>query len=48
LPRLVEQGVVTAAEVDIDSLAERLRDEVVRGTGVVTTWSFITAWARKQ
>jgi SAM-dependent methyltransferase len=48
LPRLVEQDIVTAAEVDIDSLADRLRDEVVRSTGVVTTWSFITAWARKQ
>jgi SAM-dependent methyltransferase len=47
LPRLVEQGIVTVAEVDIESLADRLRDEIVRSTGVVTTWSFITAWARK-
>ena len=47
LPRLVQHGIVTAAEVDIDSLAHRLRDEVVRSNGVVTTWSFITAWARK-
>jgi SAM-dependent methyltransferase len=48
LPRLVEQDIVTAADVNIDSLADRLRDEVVRSNGVVTTWSFITAWARKQ
>jgi hypothetical protein len=34
--------------VDIDQLADRLRDEVVRRNGVVTTWSFITAWARKE
>jgi hypothetical protein len=48
LPRLVEQDIVTAADVNIDSLADRLRDEVVRSNGVVTTWTFITAWARKQ
>ena len=47
LPRLVQHGIVTAKEVDIDQLADRLRDEVVCHKGVVTTWSFITAWARK-
>jgi len=44
LPRLVEHGVATADEVDIDSLAERLRAETVASRGVMTTWSFITAW----
>ena len=47
LPRLVQHGIATTAEVDIDRLAARLRDEVVGSNGVVTTWSFITAWARK-
>jgi ubiquinone/menaquinone biosynthesis C-methylase UbiE len=47
LPRLVEHGVATADEVDVDSLADRLRTEVVASDGVMTTWSFITAWARK-
>jgi SAM-dependent methyltransferase len=47
LPRLVDHGVATAEEVDVDSLADRLRAETVANHGVVTTWSFITAWARK-
>jgi SAM-dependent methyltransferase len=47
LPRLVEHGVATADEVDVDSLADRLRAQVVASGGVMTTWSFITAWARK-
>jgi SAM-dependent methyltransferase len=47
LPRLVEHGVATADEVDIESLADRLRAQVVASRGVMTTWSFITAWARK-
>jgi hypothetical protein len=45
LPRLVEHGVATADEIDIDSLAARLRAETVASRGVMTTWSFITAWA---
>jgi hypothetical protein len=48
LPRLVQHGIATAAEVDIDHLADRLRNEVVSSNGVLTTWSFITAWARKE
>jgi len=45
LPRLVEHGVATADEIDIDSLADRLRAETVASRGVMTTWSFVTAWA---
>jgi SAM-dependent methyltransferase len=45
LPRLVEHGVATAEQVAIDSLADRLRAETVASRGVITTWSFITAWA---
>lgn len=45
LPRLIEHSIVTADEVDIDSLADRLRAETVASRGVMTTWSFITAWA---
>ena len=48
LPRLVQHGIATAAEVDIDHLADRLRNEVVSSNGVLTTWSFIGAWARKE
>jgi ubiquinone/menaquinone biosynthesis C-methylase UbiE len=47
LPRIVQFGIATPEEVGVDTLAERLRAEVVGRQGVVTTWSFITAWARK-
>jgi hypothetical protein len=48
LPRIVQFGIATPEEVGVDTLAERLRAEVVGQHGVVTTWSFITAWARKR
>ena len=46
LPLIVKFGVATAEEVDIDTFEERFRGEVVGRGGVVTTWSFVTAWAR--
>ena len=46
LPLMVRFGVATTEEVDIDTFEKRLRDEVVSQGGVVTTWSFVTAWAR--
>ena len=47
LPRLVEAGIATAEEIDINTLADRLRAEIAGRQGVATTWSFITAWTRK-
>ncbi len=46
LPLIVKFDIATAEEVDIDTLEERFRDEMVSRGGVVTTWSFITAWTR--
>jgi SAM-dependent methyltransferase len=46
LPVMVQTGVATAAEVDIDSLAARLRDEVVANDAVLVSPAFIGAWAR--
>ncbi len=46
LPLIEKFGVATAEEIDIDTFEERLRDEVVSRGGVVSTWSFITAWAK--
>jgi ubiquinone/menaquinone biosynthesis C-methylase UbiE len=40
-------GVATAAEVEIDTLADRLRDEVVRGGGCITLQPLIGGWTRK-
>jgi hypothetical protein len=47
LPRILEYGVATEEEVGIDTLAERLRAEVVGQDGVAITYSLVTAWARK-
>jgi ubiquinone/menaquinone biosynthesis C-methylase UbiE len=45
LPLMEKFGVATAEEVNIDTFEERFRDEVASQGGVVTTWSFISAWA---
>jgi SAM-dependent methyltransferase len=45
LPQMVKFGVVSEPEVGIETLADRLRTEIVGTGGAVTTWSFISAWA---
>lgn len=47
LPRIVEFGIATAEQVDIDTLGERLRADVAGRHGSVVGWSFATAWTRK-
>ncbi|HEX5494807.1 MAG TPA: class I SAM-dependent methyltransferase [Mycobacteriales bacterium] len=47
LPRIVEFGIATAEQVDIDTLGDRLRADIAAGNGSVVGWSFATAWARK-
>ena len=47
LPLFVEHGIATAEEVKVETFADRLRQQVVGQQGVVTTWSFVTAWAHK-
>jgi hypothetical protein len=47
LPRLIEHGIATAAEVDIDTFERRLRDEVVANRGVIMMPPLIGAWARR-
>lgn len=47
LPLILTHGVATADEVAIDTFASRLRNEVLQQAGVVTTWSFVSAWAHK-
>lgn len=46
LPSILEYGIATEGQVQIDTLAERLREETVSRGAVVTTWSFISAWTR--
>jgi ubiquinone/menaquinone biosynthesis C-methylase UbiE len=45
LPQITQLGVATEDEVEIDTLADRLRAEAGDG-GVTVTWGFITAWAQ--
>lgn len=47
LPGIVQAGIATAAQIDIDTLGDRLRDEIVAQGGSVASWSFVTAWTRK-
>lgn len=48
LPVMERFGVASAAEVEIDTLAERMRDEVLAKEGVVVAPLLIGAWARHQ
>jgi predicted O-methyltransferase YrrM len=47
LPLLERFGIATAAEVDIDTLPDRLRDEIVAGGGVLPLQMIVGAAARK-
>ena len=47
LPVMEKLKIATAAEVDISSLAQRLRDEVVATKGVVLSPALIGSWSRK-
>jgi len=47
LPLMQKTGVATADEVQVDTLAARIRDEVVSKQAVLVLPPFIGAWARK-
>ena len=47
LPLMEQVGVATAEEIGIETLYERLRDEVVRLDGVIGWPSLMGAWSRK-
>jgi SAM-dependent methyltransferase len=47
LPVMEKLKIATATEVDISSLAQRLRDEVVSAKGVVLSPGLIGAWSRQ-
>jgi hypothetical protein len=47
MPMMERLGIATPKEIDIASLEERLRLEVVGGGGVVFLPSMVGAWARK-
>jgi ubiquinone/menaquinone biosynthesis C-methylase UbiE len=47
LPFIEKAGVATKEEIDIDTLADRLREDVVAGGGVIYSPLYVGAWARK-
>ena len=47
LPLILKFGVATAEEVGMDTLADRLREEVVSQSGVARLPALVSAWARK-
>jgi 2-polyprenyl-3-methyl-5-hydroxy-6-metoxy-1,4-benzoquinol methylase len=47
LPLIVQSGIATAEEVAIDTLAQRLRDDVVSQRGVVMGISLVSAWTHR-
>jgi ubiquinone/menaquinone biosynthesis C-methylase UbiE len=46
LPMLVKFGIATAEDVDIETLADRMRAEIVSHHGAVRTPAIVSAWAR--
>ena len=46
LPEMARLGVTTAAEADVETLAERLQREVTAGGGIITGRSEVGAWSR--
>ena len=47
LPLLESYDIATAAEADIDTMSERVRDEVNRSGFPIMLLPIVTAWARK-
>lgn len=47
LPMMEELGITTAEEIEIETLADRLRDEVVHEGGVVVLPNLVGAWVHK-
>jgi SAM-dependent methyltransferase len=47
LPLMEQLGVANAEDIDVETLHERLRDEVAGSGGVVAMPTLIRAWARK-
>jgi hypothetical protein len=47
VPTLEKLNIASAAEVQIDSLADRMRKEVVARRGVAMSYGLVGAWAKK-
>jgi SAM-dependent methyltransferase len=47
VPTLEKSRIASAAQIEIDSLADRMRTEVVARRGVAMSYGLVGAWARK-
>jgi len=47
IPMILEYGIATEEEIDIDTFEQRYRAEVLRQRSVVQCWSCVGAWARE-
>jgi hypothetical protein len=47
VPTLEKLNIASAAEVQIDSLADRMRKEVAARRGVAMSYGLVGAWAKK-
>lgn len=47
IPTLERLNIVSAAQVEIDSLADRMREDVTAKRGVAMSYGLVGAWARK-
>jgi hypothetical protein len=47
LPLILQFGVATAEEIGIETLEDRLREEVVSQGGVARLPALVSAWTRK-
>ena len=47
MPAMEKLKIATAAEVDIPTLAVRIRDEIVASKGVALSPALVGAWSRK-
>jgi hypothetical protein len=47
MPTLLKFNIASPAHVQIDSLADRIRKEVVARRAVVVSYGLVGAWARK-
>jgi ubiquinone/menaquinone biosynthesis C-methylase UbiE len=48
LPAMEKLNIATAAEVDVSTLAQRIRDEVVAAKGVLVSPGLIGSWVRRS
>jgi hypothetical protein len=48
LPLILKLGIATEEEVEIDTMAQRLRADVVASGGVIKTPELVGAWTAKR